>query len=156
MRKIKFRGKCVLNNEWVYGYYAPVYLYEKDGKEHSTYCIVSPNTIEKIEMLGCGVQSGLPATYEIEKETLGQYIGLKDINGTKIFEGDIVEVTCKYKGKVEFENCGVVEYKGNSFELNIFTDNEEFTFPIYESVSDNEREDTFIVIGNIYDDKDLF
>lgn len=94
-------------------------------------------------------------SYPVRPETVGQYTGLKDVFGKKIYEGDIVEVTCKFKGKVEFENCGVVEYKGNAFELNIFTDDEDFNFPIYESVCNSEREDTFIVIGNIHDNPEL-
>lgn len=34
--------------------------------------------------------------YEVLSETIGEYIGVTDINGKKVFEGDIIETECFY------------------------------------------------------------
>lgn len=78
MRKILFRGKRVDNGEWVYGSLlkqAGEYI-SKDG--------VTPN-----ECWICGMR-GEKAL--IVSETIGQYTGLKDLHGTRIFEKDIVRI----------------------------------------------------------------
>jgi uncharacterized phage protein (TIGR01671 family) len=79
MREILFRGKRVDNGEWVYGYY---FSSERDIEDGFVW-----RDIPQIQQrYGDHYQY-----FDVIPETIGQYTGLTDKNGKKIFEGDIVE-----------------------------------------------------------------
>lgn len=157
MREILFRGKRVDNGEWVYGYYTE--LPEGDigatlmGGSDELLCEDTAAYIVSIETMQYPLFS--PAypiqvfdadLCKVRPETVGQYTGLTDKNGKKIFEGDIIETSgLGYKRRrypVAFCD-GFFGYQ-NEYDAIAFLDSE---YPIPQE----NRE----VIGNIHDNSEL-
>lgn len=124
MREILFRGKRVDNGEWVEGD-----LLRSRGK-----CYIHEH-IDPFDYLG--ELSGFIKMYEVVPETVGQFTGLTDKNGKKIFEGDRI--------LSEYGTIGVVEWNNEecSFLVNIGDD--------YQMLTDSEYQ----IIGDIYDNFEL-
>lgn len=128
MREILFRGKGTHGHKtgkWIYGNYAKDFW----GKDRGGFSILPFDG-------GC---------YEVDPETIGQYTGLIDKNGTKIFEGDIVKI--HYDSAIWGNNREVVFEEGQWF----FKDNAK-TQKSYIGAWGNSVVE---VIGNIHDNPEL-
>lgn len=123
MREILFRGKDVKEN-WHIG------LLAKSG--NGWYISNS---------------AGIPLAYEVIPSTVGQFTGLKDNNGKKIFEGDIVK-SCEY------DDTYTIKYFGDD------------NYPAFDCVSEVKSCEcnglAFLVniegceiVGNIHDNPEL-
>ena len=124
MREILFIGKRVDNGEWVVGDLIHRQIWK---------CSL---TIIRVSDDGFGYYE----EYEVIPETVGQFTGLTDKNGKKIFEGDIIAKGFElYEVRWNPEQVRWGIYSGN-YEVAGFT---KFSEPYFE------------VIGNIYDNKEL-
>ena len=133
MRDIEFRGKDqtgIMNKDWLYG--------SLDLTKNSEFPIIL-----------CKDRFDNVMHIQVEKETIGQYVGKEDINDTRIYEGDIVRIET-------VDNCGnmngfigIVVFHDCCFELQNIEDSEVFEGLCFYNNEDLE------VIGNIFDNPNL-
>ena len=138
MREILFRGKRADNGEWFYGYYTKARYY-LNGKEMHIIFAPDVEAFPRCEFAGYE---------EVIPETVGQYTGLTDKNGRKIFEGDIVVFADFFNDEI---HRGVVYWCDLAFWFDCTeTEGDEGIYSL-AYISANILE----VIGNIYDNPEL-
>ena len=133
MREYKFRGKSLRAGKWSKWIYGSLDCTKYTYKECRMVAYDDP----------------IQYRHTVDKETIGQYTGLKDKNEKEIYEGDIIFIKGEtklldIKGKVEYSNIlaqFIITNTGNIV-------NEA------ESLGDYEEED-IEKIGNVYDNPEL-
>ena len=135
-REILFRGKSI-RGEWIYGYlnqHRGNIRYDCDCEPIADGCYYINDWQTKIDIGMYGQD------FKVDPDTVGQFTGLTDRNGEKIFEGDIIEYT---------DGCndwlGAVKYDGDDAQFVV-----RFIGGDVESF-DNLYSGDCEVIGNIYD-----
>lgn len=130
MREILFRGKTS-DGEWVEGFYS--------AEEYNPY-IGKIEYIPRIQIIGKCVSLG------VIPETVGQFTGLTDKNGVRIFEGDILAANFD---KDFPEMLTIVEVVWNEYG---WCTKEGSAVP---DAFDDSDGDLFEVIGNVHDNPEL-
>lgn len=124
MREIKFRGRRL--GQWYYG--------DLEYSRETDYTVIVTPEHD-------GTKDN---RYRVERATVGQYTGLKDMNGKEIYEGDILMVS--------FPNdvfVGRVDWVGQNGRWNIVEGTEESMMLDYWCTRIAE------IIGNIHDNPEL-
>ena len=145
MREIIFKGKTVDDGRWVEGN-----LVRKiDPLMGLTY-----RYIVRQEVGSNGLLESTVSWYKVFPDTVGQYTGIKDKNGKRIFEGDLVEPYDDEfdKAVIEFRNgrfC-ICYYGIPGMQMEYGWDETAGDYGLcdYEELQYNENE---VVIGNIHD-----
>ena len=131
MREIIFRGKRTINGDWVYG----DFMHGNERKSLRDSIFVYDSETQSFN------------DYEINPSTLGQYTGLTDKNGKRIFEGDIVQ------------------YYG-TYPLEVYIEEGHTKIRWYDTISASKYDELFFtidregygeceIIGNIHDNPEL-
>lgn len=127
MRDILFRGKRLDNGEWVDGnLFAPDKVSRMDAP---TEILVGTNIVR--------------ISYEVDPATVGQYTGLMDMAGRRIFEGDLVSKN----GKRMF----VVEYSSDIASFMAYPMDDGLSTPCMNTGTMRDYQ----IVGNIHDSHDL-
>ncbi|MGN1318407.1 MAG: YopX family protein [Lachnospirales bacterium] len=128
MREILFRGKAEIGSNWVYG-----------------------DLIHRLggATIGAVDSDGLHELY-VNEDTVGQYTGLQDKNGVKIFEGDIIKDT------TDNELLTVEGATTFGFDFKYVAGEDEYVTAFDIGIDDdNTYLISSIVIGNIHDNPEL-
>lgn len=134
MRGILFRGKTVDTNEWMEGSLVRALGYLVEDEK---FFIIPEDALYYNH-------GEFDIVKEVSRETIGQYTGLTDKNGTKIFEGDILRVVGCYFDVI-YRNGGFV---WRDMRLNKFVN--------YANSDSNIEQFSFVeVIDNIHDNLKL-
>jgi uncharacterized phage protein (TIGR01671 family) len=149
MREIKFRGLEVMTGDWIYGSHIKTSL--------GMHYIIPQNLIV----------NDIPQ-YHVDGDTVGQYTGLKDKNGKKIYTEDITEIelengeTRRFLVRIKTvvrevvshpsftDHTAKVAITGVVFEWNGFE-----LFPCVDEKGKHDNESLMKVIGNIHENPEL-
>lgn len=138
MREIEFRGKALISieeldeigikhkNGYVYG--------DLVDNSHIVTGILESNDEYICIETWCG----------IDQKTIGQYTGLKDKNGKKIFEGDIVN--CKFFDRMVGDIAGVINFIDCVWAVSDFKNKR-----LYQLIDVDNIE----IIGNIHENPEI-
>ena len=128
MREILFRGKRLQGGDWVEGYFFKSDINKRARESKKATLIFTPDCDTFIMVPECH------NSFMVVSDTVGQYTGMKDKSGKRVFEGDILSLRTGRPHVVRFED--------GAFVL------ENTAIPVSFA-------NKFEVIGNIHDNQEM-
>ena len=128
IREVIFRGKRLDDGKWLQG----------DLRQFK-----AGMYIESFRADGCKLN------YDVDPKTVGQFTGLTDKNGKKIFEGDIVAYDVEEEG-VRYTDYAVIEWSKNGMRYAV-----KWGRGYADEWLEKSDESSFRVAGNIHDNPEL-
>lgn len=129
MREIEFRGLGIFDGKWAYGGIS--------NMDPSAPAIITKNFNE----------GESPSAHVVERKTVGEYTGLKDKNGKKIYEADLFWWNGALREVVYREDKAA--FMGKRIQGNGYTDRFFYLWHLQDLM------DRVEVIGNIYENPEL-
>lgn len=144
-REIKFRGKRVDNNEWVYGYL----VISETSFNKNQHCIIELKNHFQTSSTPSGnlcFSETDSRVHVVIPETVGQYTGLKDEEGKEIYEGDIFkyllpDIKSEEEPETFTEYIEAVTYEDGGLTLEVM--------PLFAACKEGK------VIGTIHENPEL-
>jgi hypothetical protein len=138
-REIIFRGKSIGTGEWLYGH-----LFN--------YGLTAPSNVPCISVCVPTSWEEAYSLYAVHPDTIGQYTGLKDKDGNKIFEGDILEYIGKRKDNMNKVYRRKVVFHEGMFAL-LSKELQAYSALKHHCMEDGRF--AWRVIGNVHDNPEL-
>ena len=142
MREILFRGKRMDNGEWVEGWYQPeTTIKHWDGIQETVGVTIAYK-----------VEDGFLEDTLVDPPTVGQYTGLNDKHGKRIFEGDIVAQNWYDYDEPRDDSFGKVVFCEYDCSFSVMDVNKDGFMPLGRCGSYHWEVE---VIGNIHDNPEM-
>ena len=168
MREILFRGKPKYKGD--FHFFSQIWKDNcKDGFVYGS-LVVSGNKyyicVSALCQINSCINNGMTSMIEVIPSTIGQYTGLTDKNGTKIFEGDIIRYT---RTNMYAPSCSFHKQDLVSIHLVLWDSSVSAFVQQHHSLNekrivgkgsavlydDRAKENIVEVIGNIHDNPEL-
>lgn len=138
-RVIKFRGKRVDNDEWIYG---GIWI-----SKANDYYIITADYLkikERSGLMSIGVLEDETHMHWVKRDTVGQFTGRTDDGGDDLYDGDIISFDYELESYI-----GVIKWFAETNEFVVTPNGWSISLSLYEI------DDAVTKLGNIHDNPEL-
>ena len=155
MREILFRGKRIDNGEWLEGYLTYRYHYCEQSEKEILWPVIDwPHELTLGKVPGIVI-----SPIKVIPDTVGQFTGLTDKNGEKIFEGDIIRCWYHRDGKEDLVTVEQVVFHQGAFVAHATNGTAKWWVHLPNNDGCKPLDKVYLreveVIGNIHDNPEL-